>query len=206
MARSGGGPSGRAVGSAVGAVLGLVYVLVNARATGPPWSVVLALASIAGFAACLAAFAQGVHHPAARPRWSSHVGRWYWLVVAAEAALIFAGRYVLLGPLNLPRATLPWVTLVVGTHFFALAVVLRAPIQRLLGVAMTGCGIAGLGLAFARTSPSAVALIAGVCPGFLLLGFSLRGLLEPHPDVTAADVPSGARAREAARHPPHRVG
>ena len=46
-------------------------------------------------------------------------GRAYWAVVAIEIVLIFGGRAVIVGPLHTPADLAPWLSLVVGVHFFA---------------------------------------------------------------------------------------
>jgi hypothetical protein len=54
-----------------------------------------------------------------------------------------AGLAVLNGPLDAPQAGVAWVSLVVGVHFFALAVAFAEPFFHRLGGAITVCGLAG---------------------------------------------------------------
>ncbi|MEU9796239.1 hypothetical protein AB0E27_37700 [Streptomyces sparsogenes] len=67
-------------------------------------------------------------------------------------------------------ATVPWIALVVGLHFFGLAAVWRLAALAWLGAAMSACGAAGLALAACGSSAAAIAAVAGVAPGALLLG------------------------------------
>ncbi len=99
--------------------------------------------------------------------------------------MLLAGWYLLNGPLGRPDAALPWVTLVVGVHFFALALVFRARAQHFLGASLTVCGVVGLALAVGGAPASSVALTAGICPGFVLLAFSLWDLSRARPAAGA---------------------
>ncbi len=181
--------SGRAVGSSVGAVFGVVFVVVSTGALGRPATVALRLLAVGVFMTCAVGVVRASR--AARTGDPVRFGRGYWAVVAGEVVLLFAGRYVLIGPLDRPEAAVPWLTLVVGVHFFPLAVVLRAGIDHLLGIVLTGCGMAGLGLAFAPgDTATATALTAGVIPGFLLLAASLWGVRNVGPRPASAPVPA----------------
>jgi hypothetical protein len=171
------GLSGRATGSVIGAVFGLVYVEVNAFTIGEPGSLVVRIAAWVAFGTCLVAVGRGRGRGAASPGEALRLGARYWLVVAGEAVLLFGGWYGLNGPIGRPDAALPWVTLVVGVHFFALAVVFHARVHHLLGVCLTLCGAAGMALALGGASSSSVVVTAGICPGFVLLAFSLWGSL-----------------------------
>ena len=170
------GLSGRQTGSVIGAVFGVVYVEANASDVGQPGSLAVRVAGVSAFVACLVLLRRGLRRHSAPSAESPRFGPRYWLVVVAEAAVLLAGWYALNGPLGRPDAALPWVTLVVGAHFFALAVVFRARVQHLLGASLTLCGAIGLALALGGVPMSTVALAAGICPGFVLLAFSLWGL------------------------------
>lgn len=103
-------------------------------------------------------------------------GRGYVLVVAAEVAAALVGVLVINLVLHVPQATVAWISLVVGLHFFGLAVVWRMPGLRLLAAAMA-CGAAGLVLAACGASLAVIAPVAGIAPGALLFGsvaWSLR--------------------------------
>lgn len=179
---------GQHLGSAIAAAFGLVYVLVNSA--GLPSAVAWALrvaalvvaAAVAirlvsgrrevGTAQGSAAGRSGSAGPPGRP---APFGRGYWLIVLAEVVAIVVGVRVLGGPLDHPEAGVAWVSVAVGVHFFALAAHFRLGFFHLLGVLVTGCGVAGLALAFAGSTSAVVSLVGGVVPGFVLLGFALWG-------------------------------
>ena len=96
-------------------------------------------------------------------------------MVAAEVVALFLGVRILNGPLGLPRAGVAWVSLVVGVHFFALAVVLGRRFFYWLGGVITACGVVGLVLAVTGAGAAAIALASGVLPGAVLLGFAWWG-------------------------------
>jgi uncharacterized membrane protein len=62
---------------------------------------------------------------------------------AVAAVVGLAGIAVVNGLLHTPRATVAWIALVVGLHFFGLAIARRRPALRWLGAAMAACGAAG---------------------------------------------------------------
>ncbi len=193
-------PPGRIVGSSVGAAFGLVFVIANAGAVGRPADVALRLLALVGFATCLVGVVRRARQsPRVSPE-QPRLGRGYWAVVAGEVAIILVGRYILATALGRPGAVLPWVTLVVGVHFFALAEVLHARLYHVVGLLVTGCALAGFALANsaggATGATSAVAVAAGVCPGFLLLAASLWGLRPPRRKPIVAPAPD---AEESSR-------
>jgi hypothetical protein len=163
-------------GSLVGAAFGLVFVLANAGDLGAPAAWVARVLAVAAFVAVVVAVARlrprGVP---SEPR-GSGFGRGYRLIVLAEVAAILVGVLVLAGPLDLPRAAVAWVALVVGAHFFALAALWSQPPYRRLGAALAACGVAGIALAAGDASDRWIAGVGGVLPGALLLGFSLWGV------------------------------
>ncbi len=175
------GLSGRQLASVIGAVFGLAYVEANASGLGQPGSLEVRIVGASAFVACLSLLRRGLRRDPTRPAEPGRAeprrfGPRYWLVVVGEAVALFVGWYALSGPLGRPEAALPWVTLVVGVHFFALALVFRARIQHALGAALTACGAAGMALALSDARASSVAMAAGVVPGFVLLAFSFWGL------------------------------
>lgn len=97
------------------------------------------------------------------------IRRRFWIVVAAEVVVGVAGLVVINGPLDVPNATVGWITLIAGLHFFGLATVWRQPFLHGLGAAITVCGVAGIALVAAGASTAISATIAGVVPGGLLL-------------------------------------
>ncbi|MFF4446267.1 hypothetical protein [Streptomyces sp. NPDC001502] len=171
----------------IGAIFGLVFVVANAAALPTAAAVPLRLLAIASFIWLFIALRRartspagvvgGDARPGAAPRMSRMFGRGYVLVVAAEVAAALAGVLVINLVLHVPQATVAWISLVVGLHFFGLAVVWRMPALRLLAAAMAACGAAGLVLAAGGASLAVIATVAGIAPGALLLGsvrWSLR--------------------------------
>ncbi|MGW6570798.1 hypothetical protein ACWGAN_01280 [Streptomyces sp. NPDC054945] len=97
--------------------------------------------------------------------------------MAAEVVAALAGFLVITPVLHAPQATVAWLSLVVGLHFFGLAAVWHMPSLRLPAAAMTACGAAGLALAACGATLAVIATVAGIAPGVLLLGavrWSLR--------------------------------
>ncbi|MFP5068673.1 hypothetical protein ACLFMI_03265 [Pseudonocardia nantongensis] len=163
---------GQRIGSVIAAVFGLIYVLVNSGPLPTPWTLTCrVLAAIASIAVLVAVFRSGLR-PRHRGGQQGRVfGRAYWFVVAVEFVALFGGARLLSGPLDAPEAGVAWVSLVVGTHFFALAVVFGQRFFHGLGGVITGCGVVGLVLAATGAGEPAIALVAGVLPGAVLLGF-----------------------------------
>ncbi|GAA2638597.1 MULTISPECIES: hypothetical protein [Streptomyces] len=171
----------------VGAVFGLVFVLVNAGNLPAAVAVVVRVLAIGSFIWLFIALRR-----AGAPRAEGQVataprlfGRRYLLVVAAEVAAALAGILVINLVLHTPHATVAWISLVVGLHFFGLAAVWRAPSLRLLAAAMAACGAAGLVLAACAVPLAVIATVAGILPGVLLLGSVWWGVRSA-PAATAA--------------------
>ncbi|MFF7589264.1 hypothetical protein ACFZCK_17425 [Kitasatospora purpeofusca] len=169
----------------IGAAFGLAFVLANAAALPAAVGVLLRVLAILAFLRLLLALrrrpadagtgADTTAGEAAAPLF----GRGYRLVVAAEVAVGLAGLVVINPVLHAPKATVGWIALVVGLHFFGLAVVWRQPSLNALAAAMSGCGAAGLALAAAGVPTAVVATVAGIVPGALLLGSVARSLRAP---------------------------
>ncbi|MFF2578206.1 hypothetical protein [Streptomyces goshikiensis] len=192
-------------GRIIGASFGLAFIQVNAGALPVAAGTALRVLAVAAFVALLITLRRAPApasgpgpRPAPRPEAAAeaapavHFGRRYRYVVAAEAVVGVAGIVVINNVLHTPRATVGWIALVVGVHFFGLAVVWRMPALHLLGAGLSGCGAAGLALAAAGAPQAAVAAVAGVLPGALLLGsawWKVRGDAEPR---RAATPSSGA--------------
>ena len=158
----------------VSAVMGLVYLLVNAAALPGPAALAIRVGGIVLLVGALLAVR-------AMPRTERDAsqggfGAGYWSVVAVEVVAGLSGAWVLTQVLDAPRATLPWVTLVVGVHFFGLGVLWRARSQHVVGVLVTACGGAGLAAVALGAGDAAVALLAGVLPGAVLLGAAYWGV------------------------------
>lgn len=186
---------GQVVGSMIGASFGLVYVFVNSGSLPVPvrWAVRLlaAAAFIAVVFGAVRLSRRGPSAPGADPGSGNPFGRSYWLVVALEVVAIVVGARLLSGPLDLPGAGVAWVSVVVGVHFFALAVIFRQSFFHWLGAAITGCGAVGILLALLDSGSQPVAVVAGVVPGALLLAFGWWGVRRESPVAPALTQVSG---------------
>lgn len=160
------------VGRLIGAGFGLVFIEANAGAL--PSGVGVAL-RVVGLAAFLGLVFLGRRRGAqaaetgGQPTGTSFGGR-YWLIVVAEVVAVAAGLAVINRVLHTPQATVGWLALVVGVHFYGLAVAWRRPSLRTLATGMSVCGALGLVLAFSGAPAAVVALVAGIAPGLFLLG------------------------------------
>ncbi|WP_327412589.1 hypothetical protein [Streptomyces sp. NBC_01233] len=172
----------------IGAAFGVFFVQANAAALPPAVAVPLRLLAIAAFIRLFIALRRSRVPSAATggtaPR---RFGRGYLIVVAAEVAAVAAGLFVINRLLHAPQATVGWIALVVGLHFFGLAAVWRMPSLRLPAAAMSACGAVGLVLAACGCSTAVIAAVAGIAPGALLLG-SVRW------SVRTAPGPAGSPA------------
>lgn len=165
------------IGHVIGSSFGLVFVLVNSAPFPPALRIVASVLAIAVFLVILAAFgrtARGVqrHEMAPSEAADATVGfpRRYWIIVGAEAIVLFGGIAILRQ--FEPSATLGWIALVVGVHFFPLARLWTSGRAQLVVIAcaMTGLGIIGLLLAFTTHIADVVAVVSGVGSGIVLLG------------------------------------
>lgn len=175
--------SGQRIGSTIAAVFGLVYVFVNTGALPVGWAWMLrSLAAVVFVAVLIAVVRAGRFAGAATESERASgiparhaFGRAYWCVVGIEVVALFVGTRVLSGPLHAPQAGVAWVSLVVGTHFFALAVIFAQRFFHWLGAAITVCGAVGVVLALAGAGTGVIGLVAGAVPGALLLAFGWWG-------------------------------
>lgn len=163
------------LGLVIGAAFGLVYVVVNAAALPSAVGPLLRVLGVAAFIVVLVALVRAGQARSGDGTAGRGFGRGYWLVVAAEVVAVAAGNLLLNGPLDLPRGVLPWISFVVGVHFLGLAKVWGEPSLAWLGGGIAALGALGLGLASAGASEAAVASIAGIGPGTLLLAGSIWG-------------------------------
>ncbi len=131
-------------------------------------------------------------------------GRRYWVIVAAEAALLAIGFIAIWG-IGAPSQTyLAWIALIVGLHFIAFrltgvwrgGITAPAALLILFGVA---------GLALATFAADWIPLVSGVLSGFTLLAGSFSvAAREAWSRPTASLRRDGTRPRTgatAARHP-----
>jgi hypothetical protein len=91
------------------------------------------------------------------------------VVVAVEVVALLRGLQVLSRVFDAPEAGVAWVTVIVGLHCNALAVVWRETSFHVLGAALTAFGATGLLLAATGAGEAASATVGGVLPGLLLL-------------------------------------
>lgn len=170
---------GRILGSLIGATFGLVYVSVNSGSLPSIATWVVRGLGVADFLALVVLAVRATRHAEPATGVStrgSPFGAGYWTVVLVEAVALIVGTRLLSGPLDRPDAGVAWVSIVVGVHFFALAVVFRLPFFHLLGAAITVCGVVGLLLALLGSSTADVDVVAGLLPGALLLAAAWWGV------------------------------
>ena len=180
---------GQRLGSMVGATFGLIYVLINAGELPLALRLPLRLAGAVAFLAVLVAVCRirGVAPTdGAVAGRAGGFGRSYWLVVAAEAAALWAGLAVLNGPLHAPHAGVAWVSTVVGAHFFAIAVVFGQRFFHVIGAAIMACGVVGLLLVAGDAGVRLVATVSGIIPGALLLASGWWGAHRTPPRPAAS--------------------
>ncbi len=178
---------GQRTGSLIAAVFGLMYVLVNTGSLSTPWMVALRILAAAAFLAVLVTLLRsGRPAPRSSTPDSRVFGRGYWLVVAVEVVALFVGVRVISGPLDLPQAAVAWVTVVVGVHFIALGFVFRQRFFHRLGAVLTTLGLTGFVLAATGAGAEPIAVVSGVLPGAVLLGFGWWGAhrTEPSQEVS----------------------
>ncbi len=187
---------GQRIGSLIAAVFGLIYVLVNTGPLSTGWTLTLRVLAAVAFAAVLiAVFRCGVPSRDRGGHERRVFGRGYWFVVAAELIVLFLGARVLSGPLDEPAAGVAWVSVVVGVHFFVLAVVFGQRFFHRLGGVITACGVVGLVLASADAGQPTIALVSGVLPGAVLLGFGWWGAHRTiHREAARVGAPITSRA------------
>jgi hypothetical protein len=113
-------------------------------------------------------------------------GRGYWLIVAAEVAAGVVGLVVLNDLLAIHDASIAWISLVVGVHFFGFYVIWRLPVMVWVGAAITVCGAVGLLAAGLDRSAALIAVVAGIVPGAVLLAGGWWSRLHPTGDRAAS--------------------
>ncbi|MGW5258302.1 hypothetical protein ACWERW_36180 [Streptomyces sp. NPDC004012] len=153
----------------IGALFGLIFIEANAGALPLSVGIPLRVLAIGAFLGLLVALRPGHVSTQTAHAPPQGFGRRYWAVVVIEAVVGLTGIVLINGLLRAPLATVPWIALVVGLHFFGLAAVWRLAALAWLGAAMSACGAAGLTLAACGSSAATIATAAGVAPGALLL-------------------------------------
>lgn len=110
--------------------------------------------------------------------------RGYWLIVAAEVAAGVGGLIVLNDVLGIHDASIAWISVVVGVHFFGFFVIWRLPLMVWIGAAISVCGALGLLAAGLDRSAALIAVVAGIVPGVVLLSGGYWSRLHPIADRT----------------------
>ncbi|MFI9718496.1 hypothetical protein ACIHFE_02420 [Streptomyces sp. NPDC052396] len=162
------------VGRLIGGIFGTVFIQMNAGALPKGVGIALRVLALVALLGLLIVRRRGggtVERSAeSGPGTSTGFGRRYWYVAAVEAVALVAGLFVINGVLHAQHATVGWIALVVGVHFFGLAAVWRRPSLNTLAGGMTLCGLGALALAACGASAAVIATVGGIAPGVLLLG------------------------------------
>lgn len=161
---------GLVLGSSIATIFGLVFVEVNSGQLPGGWPLGIRVAGAVVALALLLAILRTSRLPVAEPSpgQSGFADRRYQAIVGAEVVALMGGLFVINGVLERPVFAVPWIAVVVGTHFFGLAWTWRVRVHNALGAAMVVLGVAGFALAFAGASIGTVGLIAGVGSGLAL--------------------------------------
>ena len=163
-------------------VFGFIYVMANALLL--PATAATAIRAIGILAAI------GLLASLPRPDMPDQPGlgfsRDYWLIVAAEVIVGLGGLAVLNGVFGIHDASIAWISVVVGVHFFGFYVIWRLPIMVWVGAAITVCGALGLIAAGLDRSAVLIAVVAGIVPGAVLLAGGYWSRFHRLPDRTSA--------------------
>lgn len=160
---------GHRIGSTIAAIFGLVYIEVNAGSLPATVALIARVFGAAGFLlVLLGLWREGPDPPIETDAGGEGFGPGYWRIVVLEAVGIVAGSAVIRA-VGLGSATVAWVSVVVGIHFFGLAAVWRMRFFQRLGTAIALCGAVAIILAAAGAGHGWVAGIGAVLPGALLL-------------------------------------
>jgi uncharacterized membrane protein len=108
--------------------------------------------------------------------------RRYGIIVGIEFAVAAVGA-VLLGRTGLSAYSAPWICLVVGLHFWALAPVLGDPALKLLCILFVAIALAAWLTGW--RGEIAASAVTGLGAGLALLTFAVRGLAGAFPTRTA---------------------
>jgi hypothetical protein len=191
MSTAAGRSPGQVVGSLIAIAFGTVFVVVNSGGLATPWPTVVRLAGVAVAAVLLIALFVRRPRPgptAPNPGTGGSTDRAgagpatffgyrrFWVIVAIEAAALFAGLYVINGVLGHSEVAVAWIAVVVGVHFFGLGRAFRLTRFHVLGAAMTALGVAGFVLDAVGAGAAVIGLVSGVLSGvalFATAGYSL---------------------------------
>ncbi|HEX6357475.1 hypothetical protein [Actinophytocola sp.] len=171
--------AGVVAGSLVGVVFGLVFIEVNSGELPGSWPLVVRVAGAVVAAVLLAGLVLVARKGVAEREVPSggFIGRRYWNIVGIEGLALFGGLALINGVFGRPEFAVPWIALVVGVHFIALAAAWRIPLHRWLGIVQTILGLIGFALAATGAALGTVNLVAGVGSGVALYASVAVGLL-----------------------------
>ncbi len=110
--------------------------------------------------------------------------RGYWLIVVAEIIAGIGGLIVLNDLLGIHDASIAWISVVVGVHFFGFYVIWRLPVMVWIGAAISVCGTLGLVAAGLDRSAALIAVVAGIVPGAVLVAGGYWSRFHPMPGQT----------------------
>ncbi|MFC7528536.1 hypothetical protein [Actinoplanes sp. GCM10030250] len=167
------------IGSLIAISFGTVFVMVNSGGLAEPWPVIVrVVAGLVAVGLVVALFRTPAEVRGAVPARGGFKDRRYWLVVLVEVVALFGGLALINQVLGWPEASVAWVTLVVGVHFFGLAWAWGMPMYHWLGAVMTALGVSGFVVFALGGSEATVGLVAGVGSGFALYGAVVAALLD----------------------------
>jgi len=155
----------------IGVVFGLVFVEANSVGLPARYQAPLRVAGALAAAALFVGIGRARRAAAQRPASPSRTNRFgpgYWLVVAAEVAALVAGLIVINRVFHARGLAVAWIAVVVGVHFFGMAVLWRLGLFMALGAALTLLGAVGFALHAGGASNLTVALVSGVGSGAAL--------------------------------------
>ena len=183
----------RATASVIGGTGGAAYVVINASAFGQPTAAILRVVAVLGLAWIVFRAWWWRNSPPV-PRRRQGFGRAYWMVVAVEVVLIIGGRALIVAWLGEPRYFLPWLSLVVGLHFFAFAWIWHRRTYVVLGLLVSASAVVAGVLVASAAGPAAVTAFATIVPGVVLLAFGVLAVPSAPPRGSTSPAPGSATA------------
>ena len=162
-------------------VFGFIYIMANAQLLPASEATPIRVIGILAAAGLLI----GLPRPDRADPPGVGFSRAYWLIVAAEVIAGVGGLIVLNDMLGIHDASIAWISVVVGVHFFGFYVIWRLPVMVWIGAAISVCGALGLVAAGMDRSAALIALVAGIVPGALLLAGGWWSRLHPTSDRAA---------------------
>lgn len=171
------------LGGLIGAVAGVAFVVLNAGVLGDPLALVVRIVGVlTGVLFAGSAVRRMRAASAAGGSARGGFSRGYWWIVLAEVVALLAGVRVLDAAFDRAYLGVAWVAIVVGVHFFGLGRLWHAARLYALAAAMTGFGLVGLVLGWARDSATVAGVVAGVGSAvalFVVSWFSIARSVSP---------------------------